>query len=141
MLALFSLLGAFFRSWLFLARLLGVFGSCWSFFSRFGSLRDGFWSVQERFWRLRGLIFRSFKLLLRALAPAGRGWSQRYKTLAGVVRNAHRSMLAIQRMTQKTNKNRPGNFSNKLFGQERVQIRIWSAPSCLLYTSPSPRDS
>ena len=54
------------------------------------------------------------------------------KTLAGVVRNAHRSMVAIQRMTQKTNKNRPDSFSNKQFGQERVQIRIWSAPRKIL---------
>ena len=49
MLAHFSLLGVFFRSWTPLARLLGVFYSCSSFFSRFGSLRVGFSGVRGQF--------------------------------------------------------------------------------------------
>ena len=84
------------------------------------------------FWRFQGLILKGFWMLLHAPALAWLGCSDPYKTLAGVVRNAHRSMLAIQRMTQKTNKNRPDSFSNKQFGQERVQIRIWSAPKKIL---------
>ena len=71
-------------------------------------------------------------MLLRALAPAWRGWSQRYKTLAGVVRNALRSMLAIQRATRKTSKNQARSFLNKGFCQERMKIRSWSAPGPIL---------
>ena len=97
-----------------------------------GSILEGSGTLRGGFWRSQGPIFRGFCMPLHALALEWRGCSDPYKTLAGVVRNAHRSMLAIQRMTQKTNKNRPDSFSNKQFGQERVQIRIWSAPRRIL---------
>ena len=117
-------------------RLLAVFLSDVSAFfaswSALGSILEGFGMLRGGFWRFQGLILKGFWMLLHAPALAWLGCSDPYKTLAGVVRNAHRSMLAIQRMTQKTNKNRPDSFSNKQFGQERVQISIWSAPRRIL---------
>ena len=71
-------------------------------------------------------------MLLHAPALAWRGCSDPYKTLAGVVRNAHRSMLAIRRATQKTSKNRADSFLNEDFGQEHAKIRSWSAPKPIL---------
>ena len=93
---------------------------------------EGFGPLREGFWRLRGPIFRGFWLLCRALALALPGCSNPYKTLAGVVRNALRSMLAIQRATRKTSKNRARSFLNKGFCQERMKIRSWSAPGPIL---------
>jgi len=117
-------------------RLLAVFLSDVSAFfaswSALGSIFESFGMLRGGFWRFQGLFLKGFWMLLHAPALAWLGCSDPYKTLAGVVRNAHRSMLAIQRMTQKTNKNRPDSFSNKQFGQERVQIRIWSAPKRIL---------
>ena len=71
--------------------------------------------VLKRFWRSQGPIFRGFCMALHALALEWRGCSDPYKTLAGVVQNAHRSMSAIERATQKTNKNRPNSFLDKVF--------------------------
>ena len=71
-------------------------------------------------------------MLLRALALLWRGCSEPYKTLAGVVQNAHRSMSGIQRATQKTIKKRPRSFLDKGFCQERVKMRSWSAPGLVL---------
>ena len=71
-------------------------------------------------------------MLLRAPALLRRGCSEPYKTLAGVVQNAHRSMLGIQRATQKTRKKRPRSFLDKGFCQERVKKRSWSAPGLVL---------
>ena len=128
----FSLLGA---SWTHFAAPGCVLSDVSAFFaswSALGSIFEGFGMLRGGFWRFQSLILKGFWMLLHAPALAWLGCSDPYKTLAGVVRNAHRSMLAIQRMTQKTNKNRPDSFSNKQFGQERVQIRIWSAPRRIL---------
>ena len=72
---------------------------------------------------------------LHALAVEWRGCSDPYKTLAGVVRNAHRSMLAIQRATQKTNKNRSGSLIHEDFGHERAKNAFWGSPASLLGAS------
>ena len=71
-------------------------------------------------------------MLLRALALLWRGCSEPYKTLAGVVQNAHRSMSGIQRATQKATKKRPHSFLDKGFCQERMKIRFWSTPGLVL---------
>ena len=71
-------------------------------------------------------------MLLRALALLWRGCSEPYKTLAGVVQNAHRSMSGIQRARQKTIKKRARSFLNKGFCQERVTMRSWTAPGLVL---------
>ena len=93
-----------------------------------GSILEGSGMLWGGFWRSQGPIFRGFGVALHVLALKWRGCSDPYKTLAGVVQNAHRSMSAIQRATQKTRKNRPHSFLNKGFCQERVKMRSWSAP-------------
>ena len=65
MLAHFSLLSVFFRSWLVLERFLHFFGSCWSFFSGFGSLRPRLWMVGGRFCSLQNRIRRGFLAFAR----------------------------------------------------------------------------
>ena len=128
----FSLLGPLGSIWRILLRFLSLWAGFCGSWTAPGSILEGSGMLREAFWKLQGFIFRSFWMVLRALAQAWRGYSDPYKTLAGVVRNAHRSVLTIQRMTQKTNRNRPDSFANKHFGQERVQIRIWSAPRRIL---------
>ena len=97
-----------------------------------GSILEGSGTLRGGFWRLRGSILAGFGMLLHAPALAWRGCSDPYKTLAGVVRNAHRSILAIRRATQKTSKNRADSLLNEDFGQERAKIRSWSAPKPIL---------
>ena len=80
-----------------------------------GSILAGSGTLRGGFWRSKGPIFRSFSMPLYALALQWRGCSDPYKTLAGVVQNTHRSMSAIERATQKTSKNRPNSFLNKVF--------------------------
>ena len=142
--------GNIFRYWALLGRilrLLAVFLSDGNAFfaawSALGSILEGFGMLRGGFWRFQGLILKGFWMLLHAPALAWLGCSDPYKTLAGVVRNAHRSMLAIQRMTQKTNKNRPDSFSNKQFrpracaNQDLERSRkdfgeVSAPPECLL---------
>ena len=59
--------------------------------------------------------YRGFSMPLHALALEWGGCSDPYKTLAGVVRNTHRSVSAIERATQKTSKNRPNSFLDNVF--------------------------
>ena len=66
-----------------------------------GSILAGSGTLRGGFWRPQGPIFRGFSVPLHALALEWRGCSDPYKTLAGVVRNTHRSVSAIERATQK----------------------------------------
>ena len=78
-------------------------------------------------------------MALHALALEWRGCSDPYKTLAGVVQNAHRSMSAIERATQKTCKKSAQQLPGQGFllrAHENEVLERSGADFCQVWTSP-----
>ena len=126
--ALGPFLDAFCASCCVLLSPLVGFGALWgapgSILAASGTLRGGFWRPQ-------GLIVRGFSMPLHALALEWRGCSDPYKTLAGVVRNTHRNVSAIERATQKTSQAGATSPARKL----RCCATRWRNSSSISYNS------